>query len=195
MMCAAQMAGDQLDAARESCARAITLNPSDGDSLANLATIQFWQGRYKEAHLNYDRAIAFRPTDALFRRNLGDALDKLGRRRDAERAWREASSRFEADLRVNPSDHAKRSDLAVVQSKLGECASAEKTARSAAEREARSPDVRYNLSAVLALCGKPAAASQELGEALSLGYPPVAAKYDPDLATARRAAPDGEAVH
>lgn len=195
MMCAAQMAGDQLDAARESCERAMTLNPNDGDSIANLATIQFWQGRYREAHVNYERAVALRPTDALYRRNLGDALAKLGRSQDAQRAWREAASRFEADLRVNPADHAKRSDLAVVQSKLGDCARAEKTARSAADREARSPDVRYNLGAVLALCGQPDAASRELEQALALGYPPIVAKYDPDLATARRPAPNADAVH
>ncbi|MFP5355169.1 MAG: TetR family transcriptional regulator C-terminal domain-containing protein, partial [Gemmatimonadota bacterium] len=56
-------------------------------------------GRYEDARQAYEAALAQYPGDALFHRNLGDVLGRLGRDDDARAAYGVAASLLEQQLR------------------------------------------------------------------------------------------------
>ena len=68
----------------------------------------------------YRQAIEIQPNSSATRRNLGDALTRLGRPAEAKAAYREAVRLGEADLKVNPTDARNLAALAVYLQKAGD---------------------------------------------------------------------------
>ena len=55
-----------------------------------MASRLFREGQFEEACAAYRRALAMRPSDPILRMNLGLALYKSGKRREARDEWKAA---------------------------------------------------------------------------------------------------------
>lgn len=79
-----------LDAAEQAYRAILVSSPGDCDALHYLGMIAFQRQRYAESVALIEQAIARNPRTPAFHCNLGNALMRLGRFGDAERAYREA---------------------------------------------------------------------------------------------------------
>ena len=168
--------------ARQNFERSLQLQPN-ASSFTNLGTIAYVEGRYADAVHAYEEAISVAPSVALYRRNLGDAYQKLNRMDDARAAYQKAIDLAEEALTVNPSDSTTISQLAVYYAKAGARVEAERNALRAMRMNPVNPEVLYRRAVVLALIGEPDAAVRQLSEAIEKGYALNRALEDDDLAS------------
>jgi tetratricopeptide (TPR) repeat protein len=152
----------------------------------NLGVWREGEGRYEEARGHYLRSIRQMPRLADSRRNLGNVLVRLDRRREAVEAYREA-------ILLDPEDATAPYNLAVAQASWGDLEGAEESYRRALAVRPDFPEAHNNLGVILlwrwrnsealahfrsALAGRPdyAQAAYNAGLALSkLGRRPEAA--------------------
>lgn len=113
--------GHEVDRARRMIERAVEQRPNDGAFIDSLGWVQLRQGDTEGALKNLERAVELQPEDPVINAHLGDALDAVGRRREAEFQWRRA-------LNLNPEP----GDQARIEGKLrdAEAAPATRTATS-----------------------------------------------------------------
>lgn len=94
--------GHQVDRARRMIERAVEQRPNDGAFVDSLGWVQLRQGDTEGALKNLERAVELQPEDPVINAHLGDALDAVGRRREAEFQWRRA-----LNLNPEPGDQAR----------------------------------------------------------------------------------------
>lgn len=87
---------------------AVTKNPNDATSLANLGNVYYDGEQYAEAIKYYQRALDFEPNNADVRTDLGTAYWYLG---DADRAL----SEFKKSLKVRPNHPGTLFNLGIVE--------------------------------------------------------------------------------
>ena len=136
---------------------------------SNIGTIHFWTGQYARAEAAYRKAIEQAPNAPGLHANLGDTLQKLGRRQAARDSYRSAVDKISAQLAVNDKDAVNLALLAVYQAKLTDRAAADASLAKALAVNAGNGEVLYAAAMVDALAGRAAAACDRLGKALALG--------------------------
>lgn len=94
--------GHEVDRARRMIERAVEQRPNDGAFIDSLGWVQLRQGDTAGALKNLERAVELQPEDPVINAHLGDALDAVGRRREAEFQWRRA-----LNLNPEPADQAR----------------------------------------------------------------------------------------
>jgi len=103
--------GRNLDRARTMIGRAVEQRPDEGSYIDSLGWIMLLQGDKAGALQQLERAVTLVPEDSTVNGHLGDALDAVGRRREAGFQWRRAlalrpepaeAARIEAKLRALP---------------------------------------------------------------------------------------------
>lgn len=178
-----QAAGD-LTGAREQYERALAIGPTR-NAYSNLGILYYWEGRPAEAARAFREAIARYPDEAVFHRNLGDALRRLGEGRQAEASYALAATLYERRLEVNAEDAVVLADLAVVEMKRGHAARAREYIARAQAAAPGDADVLYSLAVVLNLSGRTADALPVLEQALAAGASVLSVQHDDDLAAVR----------
>jgi tetratricopeptide (TPR) repeat protein/tRNA A-37 threonylcarbamoyl transferase component Bud32 len=173
------MEGD-LALAERSLTRATEISPR-ASNLSNLGTIHYWNGRFADARRAYEQAIALRPDSMDIRRNLGDALSRLGESAAAEAEYRIALEGAANALKVNPRDGRSLGLLGLLEAKLGRPAEARARVTEALAAAPNDGDIHYRSAVVAALAGDREMALAALTRALALGYSPALARRDPDL--------------
>lgn len=88
-----------LDRARSMIERAAALRPNDGAILDSLGWVLLRQGDKEGALANLERAAQLQPEDGVINGHFGDALQAVGRLREAEFQWRRA-----LNLKLEPDD-------------------------------------------------------------------------------------------
>ncbi len=94
--------GHEVDRARRMIERAVEQRPNDGAFVDSLGWVQLRQGDMEGALRNLERAVELQPEDPVINAHLGDALDAVGRYREAEFQWRRA-----LNLNPEPGDQAR----------------------------------------------------------------------------------------
>ena len=104
--------GHEVDRARHMIERAVEQQPNDGAFIDSLGWVQLQQGDNAGALKNLERAVELQSEDPVINAHLGDALDAVGRHREADFQWRRA-------LNLNPEPE----DQARIEGKLRDAAS------------------------------------------------------------------------
>jgi Flp pilus assembly protein TadD len=167
-----------------SSSRALELNSSDSIALNNLATAYYWDGKYELAVQRFEEAAKLDPASAKRQMNLGDALDAVGRFREARAAYAKAVGLARIQL-GKKFDAINAGIAAKSEAKLGRKAEAERWAAQAWEANDKDAEVAYKVAAVYALTDQPAKALDKLELAVKLGKPLWEVRADPDLKSLR----------
>ena len=167
--------------------RAIALAPEASASVySNLGLMQYTAGRFDEAAHAFERAVHFSPSDAVLRRNLGDAFQRLGRTTEAGAAYAEAVRLARGALGVNARDPAMLSLVAVCEAKLGHAAAAREGVTRTVALAPSASEVWYRLAVASALVGDTTPALDYLARALESGYSARLVASDDDLSSLRQ---------
>ena len=154
------------------------------ETLSNIGTIYYGQGKFAEAADAYMAALVIRPF-ALTHRNLGDAYMRLGRTSEALEQYRQAVIRAQADVKVSPNDARALARLAVYQAKAGDDASARKSLAAAEKLAPHDEQVQWRAGVVHALAGRTDAALDAIQRALDDGISPRTIAEEEDFAKLR----------
>ena len=165
--------------------KAIAIRPS-APAYSNMGALLHLSGDYVGAVDAYQHAIEIRPNSSATRRNLGDALTRLGRQAEAKAAYSEAVRLGEADLNVNPTDARILAALAVYLQKAGETAGARTRLGQALETAPDSAEILFRASVVYSLSGENERALSYLERAAANGYSRKLIEADDDLASLRQ---------
>jgi serine/threonine protein kinase/tetratricopeptide (TPR) repeat protein len=164
--------------------RALELSPTP-KAYANLGFFYYREQKYAEAAEAYQQALKLDPGSHLTHHNLGDVLQRLGRRDDARNAYATAVDITNRMLDVNPKDAATMSYRALYEAKLEQRKTAEQDADRASTLAPSSGQVLYNKAVVFALAGKRDAALKTLEDAVTHGASASVARDDDDLRSIR----------
>jgi serine/threonine protein kinase/tetratricopeptide (TPR) repeat protein len=154
-------------------------------TFANIGTLFYQRGDFKNASENYRRAVDMRPNNAALHRNLGDALRRQGAAQDAESAYARAVALLQSDLTVNPNNPRTLASLAVYQAKLGRRTDAGATARRAEELSPDDAQVLFRCAVTYALLNEQQTALTYLRKALDEGFDRATASAEEDLDSLR----------
>ena len=164
----------------ESYERANAIEPT-AEAYSNIGTIRYGEGNFSEAARAYREAVRLSPKNAALRRNLGDAMHRLGQADEARSAWGEAAALCENELLVNPKSGRSGALLALLDAKLGRSAEAEKRSSDALAATPADAIVLYQAGVVQALLGHPDRALDLIGKAIERGYSVSDLRQDDDL--------------
>lgn len=165
--------------------KALAIRPS-APAYSNLGAFLHSTGDFAGAVDAYQHAIEIRPNSPATRRNLGDALTRLGRVAEAKEAYREAVRLSEAELKVNPTDARNLAALAVYLQKAGEPAASRTRLEQALATAPDSADILFRASVLHALWGESDRALDFLERAAANGYSRKTIETDDDLASLRQ---------
>ena len=165
--------------------KAIAIRPS-APAYSNIGAMLHEAGDFAGAVEAYQHAIEIQPNSSATRRNLGDALTRLGRLAEAKAAYREAVRLGEADLKVNPTDARILAALAVYLQKAGETAAARTRLDQALAAAPDSAEILFRASVLHALWGESERALSFLERAAASGYSRKVIEADDDLASLRQ---------
>jgi tetratricopeptide (TPR) repeat protein len=154
-------------------------------TFANIGTLFYQRGDFKNASENYRKAVDMRPNNAALHRNLGDALRRQGAAQDAESAYARAVALLQSDLTVNPNNPRTLASLAVYQAKLGRRTDAGATARRAEELSPDDAQVLFRCAVTYALLNEQQTALTYLRKALDEGFDRATASAEEDLDSLR----------
>jgi serine/threonine-protein kinase len=159
----------KVDLALENYEQAIAIRPS-AQAFSNIGALHHGRGDFTRAVEAYRQAIALRPNASATRRNLGDALARLGRAADARAAYLEAVRLAEAELKVDPNDARTTASLAVYLAKAGQPDRARQRIDQALRAAAEDVEVIFRAAVVAALRDRSQDALAYLAEAVRRGY-------------------------
>jgi Flp pilus assembly protein TadD len=151
-----------------------------------MGTIHYVRGEFQQAVDAYQQAVALRPNEPDFHRNLGDAYSRLGRRREAREAYQKAVALAESDLKVNPTDAERLASLGVFLAKSGDAAAARVRIEQAVALAPEDIQVWYAAAVVHALAGRTTAALAAIAKALQGGYSRSVVEAEEDFESLRR---------
>jgi eukaryotic-like serine/threonine-protein kinase len=172
------------DDALENYKKAIAIRPS-AQAYTNVGTLLHARRDYAGAIDAYQKSLELRPNSHIATRNLGDAYQRLGRRRDALLAYRRAAELAQKDLAVNRDDPETLSSLAVYLAKAGDVDGAARQLQAALSLAPADVKVLYKAAVVHALCGRRKEALAALATALDRGYSRQLAAQEEDFAALR----------
>jgi serine/threonine-protein kinase len=164
--------------------RALERNPT-AETLSSVGAIYHLRGRYRDAEDAYRKAIALRPNAPITHRNLGDALNRQGKKTEAQQAYAQAVTLAEQALQVNPTDVETMSSLGVYLAKLGRFGEAVSMVTNAASAAPRNPRVHFRAGVVHALAGDRSRALEALALSVKQGYSSKSLAEEEDLAALR----------
>ena len=177
---ALQMEGD-FSKAVEAYNHSLQLEPSK-DAYSNLATSNFYLGRFAEAVAHYERAAALGEHDHVIQGNLGDALWQVeGRRNDAIARYRRAILLAETELEARPADATLRAQLGYYYGRVGD---PDQANRHLSEALAAGPEmlyVQYFVGVSAADRGDRETALRAVTALVRLGYPPTLLRSAPEF--------------
>jgi tetratricopeptide (TPR) repeat protein len=163
--------------------RAIDIGNSPA-ALSNLGVIYYRRRDYEKANAAFRDSLELEE-DAVSRRNLGDALRKLGRESEARAEYERAIALVRKQLEVNPNDALPLSIWGLCEAKLGRDEQAQRRARQAERVAPRDVDVLHRLAVVHAFAGRSRQAVDALRRALSFGLSPSEVAADDDFDSIR----------
>ena len=195
------------DGAREQLERAVAIG-SDYDAFANLATLEFYEGRFIEAADLYERALVMDDRDYLVWIGLGEARRFGGSTLHSVReAYQGAIDRVTRRLESEPENLGLHIDLVSLQLQLDRRREAINTLDSLPLEQVTDPGTMYSLAEIFEVLGDREQALVWIERALQAGYPLKvienyaafdALRSDPrfvDLANSHREAPPGETTN
>jgi len=172
----------RVDDALANYRKAIAIRPS-APANTNIGALLHQRGDFEGAVRAYRQALAIRANSTIAHRNLGDALLRLNRTREARAAYLDAVRYAEAELKVNPSDTRTVSALAVYLQKSGQPEPARKRIAEALAMAPDSAEVQFRAAVVHALSGDRERALTFLDRAAANGYSRKTIATDDDLVT------------
>jgi Flp pilus assembly protein TadD len=86
-------AGTHLVEAEKLIKRALILEPEDGFYIDSLGWVYYQRGEYQRAIDELERAVNLTGSDPTITEHLGDAYNKIGKERDAQRQYEDALRR------------------------------------------------------------------------------------------------------
>ena len=173
------------DAALANYQKSIAIRPT-ASAFTNIGALLHEKGDFAEAVKAYEQALAIRPNATSAHRNLGDALLRLGKVREATASYLNAAKFAEAELKVNPSDVRIMSALAVYLQKSGQGESARVRMADALSIAPDNAEVLFRGAVVLALSGDRERALTLLERAAANGYSLKTIATDDDLSSLRQ---------
>jgi tetratricopeptide (TPR) repeat protein len=166
--------------------RSVALQPWP-TAVANLAAVQFSQGRYSEAARTLERAAAAGSTDYRNWRNLGAALYWApGERAKAAAAYTKAIELAEQERHLDPKNPRLLAHLADSHAMLGDGTKARALAREAEDLAPGDDRVAATLAGLSEHIGDREEALRRLGVALRAGHPLADLESDPTFASLRK---------
>lgn len=178
----------RLEEASRALGRSIDVEPT-AQALSALGTVEYYRGRFDEAVVRCEEAVALLPGFSTLWVNLGDARrwSSSSRQRAAE-AYARAIEAAGKDLRVNPRDVDAHLALAASYAKTGRTAEAVPHVAAAVAADPENPDVLYQAAVCEAAAGRIAEAAGLLARAVARGAPRWQADADPELSAVRASA-------
>jgi serine/threonine-protein kinase len=164
--------------------RSLALQPT-AEAYANLGVAFYYLGIYNKAADTLEQAVRMDPNRHETVAALADAYRQLGRRDKAMSMYETAINLALQAYRVNPRDASTLGGLAVYYAEKGDLNLAQNFIQRARAIDARNNLLIYNEALIQALAGKSAEALKGLREAFQKGYPPEAAKSEPEFAGLR----------
>jgi len=164
--------------------KSIAIEP-DAFAYANIGNIHYWKGDYDAAARSHRQAIKLLPGEAWLHRNLGDALARLGERRESTASYKEAVRLSMELLKVNAKDAGTLAELALYEAKLEHKEEARRRAAQARQILPDDPEVLYKIAVVHCLAGENENAVSTLKLAIARGYSRFLMRMDDDLAPLR----------
>jgi len=168
--------------ARANLERAVEIG-SRYDAFANLATLEFYEGRYAEAAKLYQRAVEMDDSDYQTWSYLGEALRFSGA--DPERtrsAYAAAAEKVQSLLEVTPDDQGLLIELASFRALLGDRAGAQSLIDRALATPVDDPNLMFSLATVFEELGQRDEALRWIERAIEAGFPPEVIKDYPGFA-------------
>jgi len=162
--------------------RSIAIQPSP-QAYTNIGSILHERGDFAGAVKAYEQALALRPNAVAAHRNLGDALVRLGRPREARVSYLNAAKYAEAELKVNPSDIRTLAALAVYLQKSGQPALARTRIAEALAKAPDNAEVSFRAAVIHALSGDRDRALTFLEHAAAKGFSRKSIEEDDDLSS------------
>ena len=178
-----QVMGDT-DRALDNYRKTTALRPS-AVTYSNIGVLLHFKGDFAGAAESYRQALKLRPNAATTHRNLGDALSRMNRHSEAEKAYLESIRLYEIELKLNPKNALNLVYLALVLQKTGRAEDARKFVNEALKIAPDNPEVLYRAATVSALSGDRDNAFRYLDFALKAGYSRTFAREDDDLRALR----------
>jgi serine/threonine protein kinase/tetratricopeptide (TPR) repeat protein len=157
------------------------------DAVSNLASLQFYDGRFGDAVRTFEAATALGTRDYRMWRNLGIARYwAAGERSKAAEAFQRAIPLAEAERQVDPRNALLLAQLADCHAMIGEAAPARALAREAAALAPQDGDTAQVVAGVFEQLGDRAAALDHLARALRNGYSRSLIEADPSFSELRK---------
>ncbi len=138
---------------------------------SNMATAYYALGRLEDAASLYRRAVALDPGDYVLHRNLGDALQALGRDSEALDEFAIALRLVEESLIERPHDLDLARSRVLYAAKTGNCEAAIRNAEVVRPILEASWKGQLDLAAAFALCERPRQALDAVKACVELGLP------------------------
>ena len=181
------LAGRLEDASR-ALGRSIDVEPT-AQALSALGTVEYYRGRFDEAVVRCEEAVALLPGFSTLWVNLGDARRwSASSRQKAAEAYARAIEAAGQDLRVNPRDVDAHLALAASYAKTGRTAEAAPHVAAAVAADPENPDVLYQAAVCEAAAGRIPEAADLLARAVARGAPRWQVDADPELSAVRASA-------
>ena len=154
---------------------------------SNLATAYYYQRDFEQALANYRRAAELSPHDPVMWGNLGDALQRAGKRDDARAAYQGAVREAREALRNVPHPTANaHEELGLYCAKAGDELCAIEEATRADQLQPRDTAILFTNAIIRAILGRQAEALDWLERAVRLGLPKSEIVNEPALDPLRR---------
>lgn len=162
--------GDEVNA-RTMLEKAVSIG-SGYEGYNNLATLEFYQGRYTEAAARYAQALELDDSDYLVWNNYAEALDRSDSgERSARAAYERAAELAELLLSEGSDDSAVLIDLASFRIHLADDDEARQLVDRALIFDIDDPNTMVALANVLEMLGRRESAIDWIDRSLSAGYP------------------------
>ena len=121
------------------------------------------------------------PDNAVFVRNLGDAIWHLVGKAEARPIYEEVVRLGQLHLEINPDDRYVLSCLVVASGSLGDERLLETSLQRSLSVAGDDPQMNYDAAVAYSRIGKPEIASEFVIKARELGYPQALLEADPDI--------------
>jgi tetratricopeptide (TPR) repeat protein len=176
---------DRWDEAKAMFRRSVEIQPN-ASALSNLGTVEYFEGDYASAAERFQQAVALRERDALYWRNLGDALRRLpGREAEARAAYERCIELARADLRVDPTEPTTLSNLAFAYAAVGRRADARGILERLSRGVGEDADLMFSLAQIAEEIGDREDAVTWLVRSIDGGYSLRSVRREPQLAGVR----------
>ena len=160
--------------------RALEIRPDDQRTLSNVATLQFFRGRYANAARTYEHAAGLDDKNYFRWGNLADAYYWApGERDKAAEHYQRAIRLAEAQLEINPRDVLVLMDVALYHAMVGNAEPALIRLQNALALEPDDKDVRLYAAKVHHRLSDTPTALRHLQASVAVGYPVAEIRADP----------------